>query len=65
MTETLDKRWACLTCNSTFRLGDGFLPVVQGGGIICPKCKSDNTFNANKEVHSLDVKYEGEVGTLS
>jgi transposase-like protein len=62
---SLDNRWACLTCNSTFRLGDGFLPVVHGGSIVCPKCKNDNTFPANKEVRSLDGEYDGEIGTLN
>ena len=36
---------------------------MQGGGIICPKCKSDNTFNANKEVQ-VSSEIEGRLDAV-
>lgn len=54
----LRKRWACLTCNSTFELGK-----VRSGpqGWQCPNCKSNDlsTAEGTREI----PEYHGEIGT--
>lgn len=52
----LKKRWACLTCNSTFPAGQ----IISGpAGWQCPKCKSGNLSPAHG-ARLLD-QYDGDV----
>lgn len=58
----LNKDWACLTCNTTFRLGTAKLPKAPGEGFECPNCKSGDTHPADGSVTHL-TEYFGEIGT--
>lgn len=54
----LRKRWACLTCSSTFEAGR----IIAGPqGLQCPNCKSGDVSPAHgaREI----AKYHGEIGT--
>lgn len=59
MTDGLDKRWCCLNCNRTMRLGE--MELGSANSFICPHCDSDNTHPAEGVVE-LD-EYHGEIGT--
>ena len=60
----LKKFWACLTCNSTFPVGEvrfnGSAPA--GDPCPCPRCGSQTITPADGEVRTTDVYY-GEIGT--
>lgn len=58
---TDDKRWCCLNCNRTMRLGEMGLGGRDGMGFVCPHCDSDNTHPAEGVVE-LD-EYHGDIGT--
>lgn len=58
-TSPLNQRWACLTCNVTFKCGT----IISGPqGWQCPKCKSTDLHPA-EGVRTLP-EYEGQVPEL-
>jgi len=62
MTDTLEKRWCCFTCNTTFPLGRMKLGV-KTYGLRCPNCGNEDTHPAHGETIELD-EYHGEIGTI-
>lgn len=60
----LHARWACLTCNETFELGE----VRLGAGakvydpMPCPRCNARTITPADGQVRETD-EYYGEIGT--
>lgn len=61
MTDSLDKRWCCFSCNETMRLGEMDLGGRPGMGFVCPHCGSDDTHPAEGVVELEE--YHGEIGT--
>jgi hypothetical protein len=59
---SLDSVWACLDCYWKGRAGEMALPKRMAGGFVCPKCKSDNTHPAWREVVTVN-EYFGPIGT--
>lgn len=62
--DPLKKLWACLTCNSTFPVGEVRLNGSSPAGTPwpCPRCGSPTITPADGENRETDVYY-GEIGT--
>lgn len=54
----LDRKWCCLDCSSTFRIGE----MIAGDTLRCPHCRSANAHPADGQAIELD-EYHGDVGT--
>jgi DNA-directed RNA polymerase subunit RPC12/RpoP len=62
MDDVLDAIWACMNCNTTFRLGRMKSGPLYNSPLRCPNCDSDNTSPADGEVKAIP-EYHGPIGT--
>ena len=62
MTDALDQQWACMTCNSKFRVGEIVPGKLYNDPWPCPRCGSLNISPADGTVGNVP-EYFGEFGT--
>ncbi len=62
MSDVLDTKWACMTCNTTFRLGSMKSGPLANDPLRCPNCDSGDTHPADGETRTIP-EYFGPIGT--
>lgn len=62
MADILESIWACMNCNTTFKLGQMRSGPLYNDPLRCPHCDSGNTSPADGTATDVP-KYYGEIGT--